>query len=69
MSEAARAFTVGSVQCQVVPHGVMAYEPESLYAGLPPYDTGPVVRALVDDRGWCLFRIIRCWSGPRPGWR
>jgi len=51
MGEAVRAFTVGSVECRVVPDGVMGYEPESLYSGLPPEETGPAVSRLVDDRG------------------
>jgi len=51
MDEAVRAFTVGSVECRVLPDGVMGYEPESLYAGLPPQETGPAVSRLVDDRG------------------
>jgi glyoxylase-like metal-dependent hydrolase (beta-lactamase superfamily II) len=29
----------------------MTYEPESLYAGLPPEETGPAVGPLVNDRG------------------
>jgi len=51
MSEAVRAFTIGSVECRVLPDGIMAYEPESLYAGLSPEDTGPAVSPLLDDRG------------------
>jgi glyoxylase-like metal-dependent hydrolase (beta-lactamase superfamily II) len=51
MSGAVRAFTVGSVECRVLPDGVMAYEPELLYAGLSPEDTGPAVSRLLDDRG------------------
>jgi glyoxylase-like metal-dependent hydrolase (beta-lactamase superfamily II) len=51
MSEAVRAFTIGSVECRVLPDGVMAYEPESLYAGLSPEDTGPAVSQLLDERG------------------
>jgi glyoxylase-like metal-dependent hydrolase (beta-lactamase superfamily II) len=51
MSEAVGAFTVGSVECRVLPDGVMAYEPESLYAGLSPEDTGPAVSPLLDERG------------------
>lgn len=55
MSEAERAFTVGSVECRVLPDGVMTYEPESLYAGLPPEEIGPAVRPLVNDQG--LLRV------------
>jgi glyoxylase-like metal-dependent hydrolase (beta-lactamase superfamily II) len=51
MSEAVRAFTIGSVECRVLPDGIMAYEPESLYAGLSPEDTGPAVGPLLDERG------------------
>ena len=51
MSGAVRAFTVGSVECRVLPDGIMAYEPESLYAGLPPEETGPAVSPLVNDQG------------------
>ena len=51
MSEAVRAFTIGSVECRVLPDGIMAYEPESLYAGLSPADTGPAVGSLLDERG------------------
>ena len=36
MSEAVKAFTVGTVECRVLSDGIMAYEPESLYTGLPP---------------------------------
>jgi glyoxylase-like metal-dependent hydrolase (beta-lactamase superfamily II) len=51
MSEAVRAFTIGAVECRVLPDGVMPYEPESLYTGLPPEETGPAVNPLVNDRG------------------
>src|SRR5215470_896645 len=50
MSEAVRAFTIGSVECRVLSDGVMAYEPKSLYAGLSPEDTGTVVSPLLDER-------------------
>jgi hypothetical protein len=39
VSEAVRAFTIGSFECRVVPDGVAAYEPQSLYSGLPPEET------------------------------
>jgi hypothetical protein len=67
MSEAMRAFTIGSVECRVLPDGVMAYEPESLYAGLSPEDTGPSVSPLLDEQGLVPVPIIRCWCGLRPG--
>ena len=51
MSEAVDAFTIGSAECRVMPDGIMAYEPESLYSGLPPEDTGPAVGPLLNDRG------------------
>lgn len=51
MSEAVDAFTIGSAECRVLPDGIMAYEPESLYSGLPPEDTGPAVGPLLNDRG------------------
>src|SRR5262249_15296998 len=51
LREAVRALTIGSVACRVLPAGIMAYEPESLYAGLSPEDTGPAVSPLLDDRG------------------
>lgn len=70
MSEAVKAFTVGTAECRVLSDGIMAYEPGSLYTGLPPEQTGPVVRPLLDDRGLVrAFPITRCWCGPQPGWR
>jgi len=70
MSEAVKAFTVGTVECRVLSDGIMAYEPESLYTGLPPEQTAPVIGPLLDDRG--LVRLpyhpllVR---GPPPGSR
>jgi len=55
MDEAIRAFTVGTAECRVLSDGIMAYEPDSLYTGLPPEQTGPVVGPLLDDRG--LVRV------------
>jgi hypothetical protein len=51
MSESVKAFTVGTAECRVLSDGIMAYEPDSLYTGLPPEQTGPVVGPLLDDRG------------------
>ena len=51
MSEAVKAFTVGTAECRVLSDGIMAYEPDALYTGLPPEQTGPVVGPLLDDRG------------------
>ena len=51
MSDAIRAFTIGSFECRVVPDGVAAYEPQSLYSGLPPEETGPAVGPVVNDQG------------------
>jgi hypothetical protein len=51
MSEVIGAFTIGWVECRVLPDGIMAYEPESLYAGLSPEDTGPAVSPLLHARG------------------
>jgi glyoxylase-like metal-dependent hydrolase (beta-lactamase superfamily II) len=55
MSEAVTAFTVGTVECRVLSDGIMAYEPDALYTGLPPEQTAPVVRPLLDHRG--LVRV------------
>ena len=51
MSEAVKAFTVGTAECRVLSDGIMAYEPDALYTGLPSEQTGPVVGPLLDDRG------------------
>ena len=52
MSEPDPAFTVGSLECRVVPDGVAQYEKESLYADVPPEELEPSVRALLDDKGY-----------------
>jgi glyoxylase-like metal-dependent hydrolase (beta-lactamase superfamily II) len=68
MSEAVRTFTIGSVECRVLSDGIMAYEPESLYAGLSPEDTGPVVSPLLDERGLVAVPyhplLVRTAAGP-----
>jgi glyoxylase-like metal-dependent hydrolase (beta-lactamase superfamily II) len=51
MSESVKSFTVGTAECRVLSDGIMAYEPDSLYTGLPPELAGPVVGPLLDDRG------------------
>jgi glyoxylase-like metal-dependent hydrolase (beta-lactamase superfamily II) len=51
MGEGVRAFTVGSAECQILSDGTMAYEPESLYSGVPPEETGPATAGHVNDRG------------------
>ena len=51
MSEAVTVFMVGTVECRVLSDGIMAYEPDLLYTGLPAEQTGPVVRPLLNDRG------------------
>ena len=52
MSEADPAFTVGSLECRVVPDGVALYEKETLYADVPPEELEPSVRALLNDQGY-----------------
>jgi hypothetical protein len=52
MSEPDPAFTVGSLECRVVPDGVAQYEKEALYADVPPEELEPSVRALLDDKGY-----------------
>lgn len=51
MGEAARAFTVGSLECRVLPDGMAGYEPQALYADLQPEETGPVVSPLLNEQG------------------
>jgi len=48
VSEAIRAFTIASFECRVVPGGVAAYEPQSLYSSLPPEETAAWIPARPD---------------------
>lgn len=61
-------FSLGPLECRVVPDGVATYDPQSLYSDLRPEETGPAVRPLLNDQG--LLRVpyhppvVRTADGP-----
>lgn len=47
----AQSFTVGDVECRVIPDGVAAYDPEFVFPDVPPEVLRPLLRGRLDEEG------------------